>query len=561
MRKMCILRSLVEEHRGTRIMINLPFSSLPGMSRLYVDYCAGVPDICRYFLGHFSDLMAYETHLQVLERHEYNRQDLCAAILDQQDGFGAGEATYANIARLNEPTTFAVLTGQQVGLCTGPLYTIYKALTAVRMARWLGDQFPSGQFVPVFWLETEDHDLDEANIATIIDHNNDPASFSYSYPMDPGVKNMRPVGDIAFDNSIVETMNSLLDSLGETEFTPRLRSLLNASYTPGATFGSAFARLFNGLFPDLGLILVDPSDARLKRLLIPMILRELDTFPTASEEIIRRSAELEEQYHAQVKPRALNLFIRHRGNRYPLEPSEHDFFLRGSRQRYTKEELIIMAHETPEVFSPNVALRPIFQDHLFPTAACIAGPGEIAYFAQLQPVYDHFDVPMPVIVPRASISIVDKRLQKLMDRFELPFTGLYETPGELYHHYITTSSRKTDVAEFFRLRDQLLTLNKEIAGLSAHIDPNLQSPASASAERIQNALALLEQKLVASEQSRDETVQRQFEKCANIMMPNSELQERALNIISFYNRYGGEVLKRIDESCDPFPAEHRMLLL
>ncbi len=542
-------------------MITLPYSIIPGMSKLFIDYCAGEADIRRYFMGHFTDVMAYETHLQILEQREHPREELCSALARQQEAFGSGEAALANVARLNEPTTFAVLTGQQAGLFLGPMYTIYKALTTVHLARWLGEEFPSYQFVPVFWIEGEDHDLDEANAACVIDRGNDPVKLSWPDNLEPGAKNMRPVGGIAFDDGLTTTRTELLERLGITEFTPALEAMLNASYVPGTTFGTAFARLFNRLFPDHGIIFADPSDPALKRLVRPLILRELETFPTSGEEVIRRSAELEELYHAQIKPRAINLFIRHRGNRYALEPSENDFFLRGSRQRYTREELLAMADETPEVYSPNVALRPVFQDAIFPTVASVAGPGEIAYFAQLQPVYDHFNVPMPVIVPRASISLVDRRVQKLMEKLDLPFTALFDKPDELYRHYLRTSNQKTLVNDYFTMRDDLLALTATFADLAGQIDANLRTPAQAARERIAGVIQQFEEKLVANEKQRDETIERQFQKCANIMMPLDVIQERGLNILSWYNRYGSDVLHAIDTACEPFPAEHRFVML
>ncbi len=540
-------------------MITLPFATLPGASQLFVDYCAGLPEARRYFVGHFSDLMAYETHLGLLEQRVYAREKLVPILQRHHRTFGGGEQTARAIERLKDPMTMAVMTGQQVGLFTGPLYTLYKAFTTIHLARWMQEQFPSYTFLPMFWLEMEDHDLDEANAAVVLGRNAELAHHSYGLEFEPGVKNTQPVGSIVFDERISATITELMGSMGPSEFSEELETLLRTTYESGTSFGTAFARLFQRLLPESGLIFVDTSDPDLKQLAGPVFTTELETYPAAGEEIIKRSAELEERYHAQVKSRAVNLFLLHKDGRYAIEPTEDAFFLRGTRQRFTKEELLAMAYHQPERFSPNVILRPIVQDMIFPTAAYVAGPGEIAYFAQLQPVYDHFDVPMPIIFPRASITVLEPRIRRIFEKYDFPLAAMVATTDTIFSLALRRAQQESSVQEFFALKTALVGQARQLAEILSPIHPNLASPATTAIEKVEHQLGLLEQRLIDTMKQEDGTMRTHIERLKRYCMPEDTLQERVLNISLFLNRFGPDIVRTLFDQCQPFPAEHRIV--
>ncbi|MBI5645529.1 MAG: bacillithiol biosynthesis cysteine-adding enzyme BshC [Ignavibacteriae bacterium] len=542
-------------------MITLPFSSLPGTTDLFNDYCAGLPETRRYFVGHFTDPLAYETHLQLLERRTYFRGELADALYEQNRTWGAGERTMQAIERLRNSNTVCVVTGQQVSLFTGPLYTIYKALTACKMALWLREQFPAYDVIPVFWLESEDHDLDEAGTTALIDRENDFRRLVYAEPDPEGQKNTAPVGSMPLGERIESLLEELSTLLPSTDFTADVVNMMREAYKPGNTFATAFATMLHALYPDAGLVCVDPSDPEIKKLLAPVVLQELETFPTSGEEVIKRSAELEERYHAQVKPRAVNLFYLHKGGRYPIEPNEDGFFLRGSRQRFTSEELLEIANVQPELFSPNVLLRPIFQDYLFPTAAYIAGPAEVAYFAQLQPVYDHFQIPMPVIVPRASITLVEQKITKLFNKFSLQYASMFDSPEVLYRDLPISSENDTPGAGFAAFKAGMAELLGTLPGIAADTQQQLVDPARATVQNIEKYIALFEEKFTTARREKDSTLLRQLEKLHVYLAPEGKPQERQYNITTYLNRYGRDILSRIETHCQPFPAEHRLLMV
>ncbi|MFZ1729917.1 MAG: bacillithiol biosynthesis cysteine-adding enzyme BshC [Bacteroidota bacterium] len=541
-------------------MITLPFSALPGTPKLFVDYADNISDARNYYMGHFSDLMAFETHLQLLERRSYLREPLYSALAAQNKSFLAGDNTFKNLELLKSQTTFAVVTGQQVGLFTGPLYTLYKAMTAVQLAKWLQDQFPSYHFIPMFWLESEDHDFLEINNACGISADNDFFRVRYAQPEEDAPRDVRPIALRSIEERIAETIDELREHLPSTDFSEEVFRAVRSAYAPCGSLQRAFARLFNALYPDAGVVFIDPSDPTIKQLATPVFLQELETFPTTGEEVIKRSAELEERYHAQIKPRAVNMFSIHKEGRYPIEPSEYGFFLKGTRQRYTRDELLELAGTEPERFSPNVLLRPIMQDFLLPTAAYIAGPSEVSYFAQLQPAYDHFQVPMPVIFPRASLTIVESKVDKVFRKFNLPYAAMFLDNEEAWR-LVQNGEERSTAFDFNEFRARLSAMLDELPSLAATEHANLSSPAEATLNNIQRSLATFEEKLMQHRRQNDDVLTRQIEKMHVYLFPEGKPQERQINILSYLNRYGFDILRQIEEACQPFPAEHRLLFL
>ncbi|MFN3694870.1 MAG: bacillithiol biosynthesis BshC, partial [Ignavibacterium sp.] len=241
----------------------------------------------------------------------------------------------------------------------------------------------------------------------------------------PLEKNPGAVGNIEIDEFFNQFLETVKTQLPATEYKDSLINALQGYYKPGSTMVKSFTGFLNHFYEDSGLIFVNSNTAELKKILQPVFHKEINSNSTVSQLVIEKSAELEERYHAQVKAKSINLFMFHKGGRFSIEPSEHDYYLKNTRQRFTKDELNTVVVNSPEAFSPNVVLRPICQDTLLPTAAYVAGPGEIAYFAQLKSVYEFFYVTMPIIYPRASVTIVEEKIQKVLDKFSLDVLDMY----------------------------------------------------------------------------------------------------------------------------------------
>jgi bacillithiol biosynthesis cysteine-adding enzyme BshC len=315
----------------------------------------------------------------------------------------------------------------------------------------------------------------------------------------------------------------------------------------------------NYILRDQGLVLISANNARLKRLLSPIFLRELTEFPQVSQLVINQSAELEQSYHAQVKTKSINLFLFHKGGRYLIEPREHDFSLKGTRHFLTREEMTAIARENPELLSPNVVLRPIAQDTLLPTAAYVAGPSEIAYLAQLQPVYEHFGTVRPVVFPRASASIVEEKVARVAEKFSLQTQDFFGERDRLVARVVAQIS-EVNVEQIFGTAEGEVqaTLNELRFGIG-EVDPTLLAPLDTTSQKIRQVLATLKERTVAAQQRKHETAVRQVDRGVQSLLPNGELQERTLNFVYFMNKYGPEVVAWLLREIEIDGYKHQLL--
>lgn len=309
------------------------------------------------------------------------------------------------------------------------------------------------------------------------------------------------------------------------------------------TFSRAFIHLMNVLLEDSGLIFFDPHNPDTKKILIPIFERELNNYSRTCQLVINQSEHLEQQYHAQVKPRAINLFFFYKGGRYAIEPQQNGFSLKGARWTASYDEIISMLHSDPNLFSPNVVLRPICQDYLFPTLAYVAGPSEVSYFAQLKPLYEEFGISEPLIYPRASVSIIEERVQKVIDKFELRVKDFF-SDIEFLKGKIASNISDFKTEELFS--NTLGTITESLTSMKdglGSIDPTLVPAMENTLSRMQKALIVLKEKTYAAQKRQQEIALRQLDKAAMSIFPHSSLQERELNVVYFLNKYGLEFLR------------------
>ncbi len=541
----------------------IDFGALPhsegGFSKLFDDYISDFSKVRGFFETDFHSLQNFSKHAEVVARQSRNRAEVADVLLEQNRAVGASEKTLENIGLLRDEGTSAIVTGQQVGMLGGPLYTIYKTITALRLAEQLSAAFPERKFVPVFWLEGEDHDFDEVNKVAVMNGEHTPVELEYDLKAKPSQRNAGAVGEIEFNGSLDDFFDRLQKVLPNSEFREPLLSLLRNAYVPGSTFNRSFARLMNSMFGNSGLVFISSNDRRLKQLLAPVFLKEIQEYPRVSQLIIRQSAELEGRYHAQIKTKAMNLFMFFKGGRYFIEPRESDFGLRGIRQYFTKEELLGIVHSTPELISPNVALRPICQDTLLPTLAYVGGPSEIAYFAQLKPVYASFGMTMPIIYPRASVTIYEQKFERILEKYQL---GLMEFFGnsERVTRKVVELISEVKIDEMFADATKRTTdlLEEMKYGLN-YIDSTLMGPLEATRSKIESQLLVLKEKVVEAQERKHEIALRQVRKVAHSMTPNGTLQERVLNFSSFVNKYGPSFIERLRHDVEIDRFKHQIL--
>ncbi len=536
-------------------------SSDLGVSRLYADFMTDPARVANFFPADFRDRGAWEKTLRKVADRTIDRSTLVSVLSRQNRDFQCGVRTLANIDLLLNDTCVAVVTGQQVGIFGGPLYTLYKAITTVKLAAQLAKEHPAYEFVPVFWIEGEDHDMAEVASVKLLSAANELAT--YSYELEPKLqgKNLGPVGRHVMGAGLEAMLASLQAGITPTEFTEAAIGLARSSYQTGMTMTRSFVQFMNNLLEDAGLIFIDPNDPELKRIVAPVFRKELQQDPNSCQVVIERSDALEQHYHAQVKPRPVNAFLFHHGGRYPIEPHPAGFSLKGVRQTFSRDELLGILDTSPESFSPNVVLRPICQDTLLPTVAYVGGPAEVAYFAQLLPLYPLFGIPAPIIYPRAHATIIEERVEKVLTRFAIPaidiFTSLDNVKTRVALEVSDFKSEELFGATMTSIDESLNALR---SGLQK-IDPTLIPPLDATLSKVRSHVDVLKQKTLAAQQRQHEVYLRQIDKASLFLLPGGGFQERTLNVLYYLNKYGPEFVRWLRSELRHDVFKHQLIKL
>lgn len=538
------------------------FSNIPAHQNLFLDYIEEFENVARFYGKNFKAADQYLTHFQKLAGADKPHRALVSEIIQTQYlNQKVSRLTQHNIELLASPKTIAVVTGQQLGLFGGPLYTFYKTISAIKLCAYLNEQFSDFNFVPVFWLEGDDHDFDEVRNFSVLSNENALINIKYEDGLEEEI-NRGSTGSLIFNekfNSVFETLSS---SLRETEFKASLIDLLKSIYQPGKSFLESFRELMINFFDDYGLVVFNPLDARAKRLLIPVFKKAIAEYAEQSLALVERSAELEEVYHAQVKVKPINMFYLEENERLLIEPTDSgELRLKGKRKKISFEDMLNQIEFTPEKFSPNVLLRPICQDYLFSTGFYIGGPGEISYFAQVNPLYEIYDIEEPFIYPRASVTIVEQGVNQVLNKHSFTYTDVFSEEEELIKKIVKASSEINLESLFAKSSEEISKIFLEISEKLTSIDKTLGDLSEKSKQRIDQAMDYLKNKASESEKRKYDTSIRQLTKVRNILFPNGSLQEREINFIYFVNKYGMDFMKWLYNELEITRFEHQILEL
>jgi bacillithiol biosynthesis cysteine-adding enzyme BshC len=548
------------EGAGLRIE-RLPFSRVPHQSRLFLEYLADPTRLRRFY----PEAVRFHYELsqrraRVLEHYEADRGALCDALAASNSAWGAGAETLANVARLRSHESVAVVTGQQTGLFTGPLYTLYKALSAVKLAACLTAR--GTEAVPIFWMATEDHDWAEVQSAEVIACDGRLAGVSVKGDLH---REGEQVGGVLLDASIEEATRLLFDLVPSSEFLPDLERLVRESYQTGRTFGEAFARMLAALTSAYGLVLIDPTDKAIKRLAAPLYSEAARRGAEIASATDARSRELEAAgYHAQVhtSPDSFPLFLIDDGARRALTRiTDGRYRARGTEHEWTVEELAALAASEPERFSPNVTLRAVVQDYLLPTIAYFGGAAEVAYFAQTAESYRVLSRPATPILHRASLTIVERRTGRTLERYGLRledfFGGLDPVIARVVEEHlgveVAGALDETDAA-VGRALDEL---HEKLRGF----DPTLADALTGGRRKIAHQLEGLRTRFHRARIQRDRATLRQLERASTALYPEKSLQERHVNVTSLLARHGRYAVEWIHDAIDLSTDDHQIVYL
>lgn len=537
------------------------FGDIPGNHNLYLDYLYEFENVSNFYQTDFRNKEEYlNVFKRISENHNDFREQLSQILNAQYKSFSPSAKTQKNIDDLKNIKTLAVVTGQQLGLLGGPLYTFYKIMSAIKLSSTLSERYDEFQFVPVFWLEGDDHDFNEVRSVNVVDERNNLTRLEYGTEVEDE-ENRGSVGHIKFDETINQFSSDIEQNLRDTEFTKSLMAKIRECYSPGKTFKQSFKELIFWLFDKYGLIIFDPQDFEIKKRLIPVFKKELTDFRKHTEKLVHISAKLEELYHAQVKVRPVNLFYSNDEGRFLIEPVENEFKLRRKRKKYTYEELIELIENEPENFSPNVLLRPICQDYILPTAFYVGGPSEISYFAQVIPLYEFFGIEAPIIYPRSSVTLVERNISSIIEKFNIDLKELFIDPEKVKEKVIKSVSQ-TAIDEIFNLTaNQIETTFDHLKEKLFELDKTISDASSKYKQKIYYYLDELKGKALDAQKKKYDTTIRQIDKAVNALYPNSNMQERELNFIYFGNKYGVEVFERIFEELTVNKFDHQIINL
>jgi bacillithiol synthase len=537
----------------------LPFTQIPHTTRLFLDFLSRVPEV-QPFYPRSPYLNEWLKDEAAKISYDATRRERVAAILQRQnESWGASAKTLANLERLRNGAA-AVVTGQQVGLFGGPMFALYKALTAVKLAE---EATAAGvDAVPIFWLATYDHDLAEVNHVAL--PNADGALQTLATPSHdvPGA----PVSAVRLGEEILPVVEQAAALLGDSEATQFLRE----SYRAGESLGSAFARLYTKLFADWGVIVLDASDGELHRIAQPIYRAAVERSSELSGALVARGIELERAgYHQQVKvaESSVLLFTLHNGARSVIhqrhQNGSDEFIIggEGSAEKLSRRELLDRIESTPERFSPNVLLRPVIEDYLLPTLAYTGGAAETAYFAQAGALYALLLGRVTPIVPRYSATIVEPKMQRLLEKHGVNVTDVFagyeplrqkiaarNVPEDLQAAFDTT--RKSLDANLATIKEKLTALDRTLA-----------DAAETSASKIQHQFEKLYSQAARAEAQKGALVARHAEILSQALYPDKGLQERGIGGIYFLARYGRDLLQQIYDSIHADCADHQLLEL
>jgi len=525
--------------RRTKALIDaLPYEFLTS-EKITLDYLNQASPIRQVFPKHFKDLS--------IRKFSANREKIVQRLLSYNTNLGAPEPVIQNIEALAQPETCAVITGQQPGLFSGPLYTIYKAITAILICERLSDRGLS--LVPIFWNASEDHDLHEIDHISIFKQNK-PTEFVYKCEQE-NVAFSHISADKSELKRILKVVN---DNSPDSEYKGPLLGKIDEIVDKSSNLGDLFSRFMLCLFGDLGLIMIEPN--YLRDMMAP-IFERLIRKPTECTRIVTQTSSKLKGLGYSPKihkmPNLCNFFILDdRGERLRVT---YDKEFQAGKEAFSQEDLLRLLEENPARFSSNAVIRPVTQDYVFPTFAYVSGPNEIAYQAQLRDVYDFFSVEMPLIFPRFGATVVEGKVSKVIEKYGIDIVELRE-PEKLLKRI---AGEGFDDA-FRAFEDKVAEGIESVTDQVKAVDETLAEPCLVAEARILKAIGRMENKILSELKKRDSITRQQILKAHDNLFPKGGLQERHINVLEYLVKFGGRFLRVLhDDFSKAEFGEHRVI--
>jgi len=526
----------------------LPYQYTGYFSKLMCDYLEENEDL-QSFYGHFPKLDNFE--LQIKEKQaSFNlksRTTLVKVLQRQYETIDISEATSLHISSLSEVNTFTITTGHQLNLFTGPLYFLYKIFSVINLTEKLKEKYPKFNFVPVYWMATEDHDFEEINYFNLFGK-------KLTWDRESG----GPVG--ALSTKGLDQLHDILKAeLGNSENAQKLSQLFAKAYNDHSNLADATRYLGNQLFSDFGLVIIDGNDATLKRTFIPYAEKEIiDNH--SHKKITETSQRLKTLgYPEQVFPREINLFYVSEGLRERIVEHDGSFQVKETDLVFTKDELLNELDKTPENFSPNALLRPLYQEVILPNLCYIGGGGELGYWFQLKDYFESVAVPFPILLLRNSVLLMSEKQAEKLGKLNTKMESLFLPSHELEALYTKeNSSLKID---FSKQKGHLIEQFKSLHELARETDASFEGAVAAQEKKQINGLLRLEKRLLKAQKRKHQDELMRLTAIQEQLFPKQNLQERTMNFSEFYLMYGADLFSELKENLDPLAHEFTIMTL
>ncbi len=537
----------------------VPYTEFYPVGSFILDYLDHRDHLNRILPHHFGEAGDFVRQAENLAGRAYPRESVATVLREQNMRYGAGEVTLAHIDQLRNPASLVVIGGQQPGLFGGPLYTLYKALSVIKLAQ-SASMHLQRNVLPVFWVAADDHDFREVNHIYLPDQNGTPRRVEDARDF---TEQKLPLSQIRLPEDVEELIGRIRQWLPETEFSAAIfRDLLQA-YQPGRSYPDAFAIWLLRLLGKYGLIVVNPADARLKRLAVPLFEREIREKSPVTRAVMKTTRLLEEcGYRPQIhlQENILNLFY-HTPGRETLVLTDSGVAVKNLQKKFSENELLQLLREHPERFSPNVALRPLFQDTLFPTLATVLGPSELSYFAQLAGAYRVMDIPMPIAFPRTTLTLIEPRAERIMRKYDLSPLDIFHAGDRLIEKLVKREIPDSLFSTIETGKEMVEAVWQKIVEELTRFDANLGKPAEIARGKSLQQFDFIQKKVVQSAKKKDEILRLQAQRLLELLYPLSKPQERVHNLLPYFVRFGPALLDALFSHMDIFNPRHQVVFL
>lgn len=527
-------------------MYQLPYAATGSFSSLILDYLEEKPHLKELY-HRFPSLDAFSAQIEEKKIHfsKPQRELLTQALELQYEGLTPGAATVKNIASLTDPKTFTVTTGHQLNLFTGPLYFIYKIASTIKLTQMLQEKYPQHHFVPVYWMATEDHDFDEIHFFNV-----EEKKIAWN-------KNASgPVGRLS--TSGLDAVYHVIDQeLGLGTFAQELKNLFQEAYLQHQQLSEATRFLVNALFEPYGLVIVDGDDVLLKKSFVPYMKKEL--VEQISLPAIEKTYPILKEYTIQVNPRAINLFYIENGIRERIVETEGKYSVLQTDLVFKQKTILDLLENHPEKFSPNVVLRPLYQEVILPNLCYIGGGGELAYWLELKGVFNAFQVPFPMLLLRNSVLLVTEKQEQQRQKLQLTWEELFLTPDALSTLKVKQYNNKA-----FDFSNQLQFLEQQFEDLrkaALQTDPSFIGAVNAQEKKQMNGLKHLEKRWFKAEKRKHKEELDRMHQLQAALFPGNSLQERHQNFVVFYKQYGSSWIQELIKEINPLDQNFNIMVL